>query len=86
MASKSVEDYPLNADDVETIRNLILDGIKASATLNQLVNNVHSAAKHGWSAHHLVAAEMVPRLSDLDVAEAAEWVKCLGLLPVEKEG
>lgn len=85
MASKSVVDYPLSAGDVEQIRTLLLDGIKASTRLNLLVENVESAAKMGWSAQNLVSAEMVPMPSDFDVADAAEWVQCLCLIPVNKE-
>lgn len=85
MASESVANYLLSADGVDKIRDLLLEGIKASAKLERLRDNVESAAKLNWPASHIVNAGMLPIESDFDAAEAAEWVQCLGMLHAGRE-
>lgn len=85
MATESVAKYVVDADDVERIRDFLLEGIKASSNLERLQDNVESAARNGWTASGLVKAGMVPVRGDFDVAAAADLIQCLGMLPAAGE-
>ncbi|WP_129136386.1 hypothetical protein [Luteimonas sp. YGD11-2] len=85
MATESVAKHAISTGDIERIRWLLLDGIKANSELQRLKENVASAAAAGWQASALLSFQ--PHPIDFDLTEAAEMIQVLSVLePVEEGG
>lgn len=92
MAIESVATHPekatkylIDADEVRRVRHMLLDAIKAASELETLRKNIIQAAEGNLPASVIVKAGMLPRLVDVDIADTADMVMILEMLPCEKE-
>lgn len=81
----SEKHFLLTENQAHTIRDMLLDGIKAQLELKRAIENLEQAAKASWPAAHLLVDGLKPRCGDLDCYEAAEMALMMGLLDEVKE-